>query len=64
MMGDKHRINWKCLMFGVAVRPKAYFFIWIMLHQRLTTAMDFPSKVLNEVANEVYYYMGIPGGVL
>lgn len=38
MIGEQPRVQWKCLMYQNAARPKAYFIMWIMLNKRLLTA--------------------------
>lgn len=37
LLGDQPKVQWKCLMFKKAARPKAYFAMWLMLHRNLLT---------------------------
>ncbi|KAH0769679.1 hypothetical protein KY290_013660 [Solanum tuberosum] len=37
LIGEQHRIDWKCLMFKNVARPKAYCIMWLMLHKELPT---------------------------
>ncbi|XP_060210458.1 uncharacterized protein LOC132637380 [Lycium barbarum] len=37
LMGDRPRVEWKCVMFHNAVKPKARFTMWLQLQNRLMT---------------------------
>ncbi|XP_019267399.1 PREDICTED: uncharacterized protein LOC109244718 [Nicotiana attenuata] len=38
LLGDQPRMQWKCLMFGNATRPKAKFTVWLQMQNMLLTA--------------------------